>query len=287
MLNSTDDVLRSLDAADPELSDRQRHRADELLERIATTPAGPHATVGRIRKPRPQWIRNAAWVAAVAVAIGVASLAIPGVGGSGVSYATWTATPAPVSDSDLQTAARACRAAVSDAHGPTGNGIADLSTIPVVLAERRGDFVAMLLHRDAPQTSVACVAINPRGSADVDNVQASIGGSDGPAPSPPPFQIMPGGIAQFGGRFPAAFTDGSVGANVAGVTIHAGDQTVQATVRGGRYVAWWPGKAFTDPAQSGSGGPREILSYDVTLNDGTIRTDVIPYVPPPIRGSTP
>jgi len=285
MLNTTDDLLlRSLDPADAVLSAQQRQRAEHMLQRIISTPSRSDDSVRMNGAPRRRRAWKVAFVAAAAAGIGVMSLAFPGVGGSGISYASWTATPSPVTSDDLQTVARACRDKVSDARGPEGAGIANLATIPVLLAERRGDFVAMLLHQDNPQTSVSCVVLNTPGSKDVGDVQASVGGGDGPAMSPPLGQITQSDIAQFGGRSPASFTDGTVGAKVDNVTIHAGDQSVKATVQGGRYFAWWPGQAFAAeplPA-SGQGGPRVIITYDVTLTDGTTKTNVTPFVPPPI-----
>lgn len=57
-----------------------------------------------------------------------------------------------------------------------------------------------------------------------------------------------------------------------GVTIHAGDLNVQASVANGRFAAWWPGPAFASgPVEpSGRGGPRLNLTYDLTLADGTV-----------------
>ncbi|MBW6433589.1 hypothetical protein KZ829_07500 [Actinoplanes hulinensis] len=51
-----------------------------------------------------------------------------------------------------------------------------------------------------------------------------------------------GAIADLRG---ASITDGAVGPDVTGVTVHAEKLTAQATVRDGRDVVWWPGPAFT------------------------------------------
>ena len=125
---------------------------------------------------------------------------------------------------------------------------------------------------------MSCVATNRPGSSDVDDLHATAGGGDGPAPIPPAGRITQGGVSQMGDQPPASFTNGSAGAGVVGVTIHAGPQVITATVKNGRYVAWWPGKAFADgPRQpSGKGGPAVILTYDVTLTDGTTKTNVSP-----------
>ena len=65
------------------------------------------------------------------------------------------------------------------------------------------------------------------------------------------------------------------------MTIHAGRFAVQATVARGRYVAWWPGPSFEDrPAEAdGPGGPELIVTYDLTLTDGTVVRDAQPTRP--------
>lgn len=80
---------------------------------------------------------------------------------------------------------------------------------------------------------------------------------------------------------PASVTEGAVGPDVAGVTIHSAGQTVTATVNNGRYAAWWPGRAFTDapPQPSGQGGLQLNITYDVTLDDGTTLKNATPATP--------
>lgn len=279
MRMSTDFDLLSLDAADAALDPSQRVRADAMLERIIAAPVTPeYAPVGAQRQQR--FSRKLIWVPVVAVAVAVGSIVIPpGRGGSATAYASWTSTPSAVAARDLEAVTQACRDQIAEleAHGPR----IDAATIPVAIAERRGDFVAVLLQLDNPDYSVSCVATNRPGSSDVDDLHAAAGGSSGPAPIPPAGRITQGGVSQMGDQPPASFTNGSAGAGVVGVTIHAGPQVITATVKNGRYVAWWPGKAFADgPHQpSGQGGPAVILTYDVTLSDGTIKTNVSPALP--------
>ena len=279
MRMSTDFDLLSLDAADAALDPSQRVRADAMLERIIAAPVTPeYAPVGAQRQQR--FSRKLIWVPVVAVAVAVGSIVIPpGRGGSATAYASWTSTPSAVAARDLEAVTQACRDQIAEleAHGPR----IDAATIPVAIAERRGDFVAVLLQLDNPDYSVSCVATNRPGSSDVDDLHAAAGGSSGPAPIPPAGRITQGGVSQMGDQPPASFTNGSAGAGVVGVTIHAGPQVITATVKNGRYFAWWPGKAFADgPHQpSGQGGPAVILTYDVTLSDGTIKTNVSPALP--------
>ena len=101
----------------------------------------------------------------------------------------------------------------------------------------------------------------------------------GPALTAPPRGFTQGAI---GSSQTSSITDGAVGEEVAAVTIHAGALTVDASVQNGRYAAWWPGPAFgTGPRKpDGEEGPRQlILSYDLTLTDGTVIHDAQPTLP--------
>jgi len=272
--------LRSYDVADTALTPDQQQRADAMLERIVTTPTVAPGDLERRAKPRIRPMKLVGiLVAAALLAIGM--IAFPGSGRSSNAHASWTPTPSPVAAGDLDVVAHACRDKVGDHSGPNGGVSFDSATIPVALAERRGDLVAVLFHQNNPDMAVACVATNRPGSADVDDVNVGAGGSSGPAWTPAPDRITQGTIAQFRNQPAASVTQGAVGTNVATVTIHSAGQTFTATVRDGRYAAWWPGKAFTDaPRQpSGQGGPQVNLTYDVTLTDGTTLTNVTPATP--------
>jgi hypothetical protein len=53
------------------------------------------------------------------------------------------------------------------------------------------------------------------------------------------------------------------------VTIHApGKLTAVATVKNGRYVVWWPGPDY-DVAKQGTADAQSIVTYDLTLADGS------------------
>ena len=271
MNTSYDTALRSLDAAVGIRDEGQRRRADALLERIVATPTA--AVRARIRRSRAP--RRLALVTAVAAAIAIGSFALRSTGDSGLAYASWTAVPSTVAAHDLDTVVRACRDQLDEGTIP-GNE----STIPVALAERRGNFVAVLFHKDNPDLSASCVAWNRPGSTQVDHVRTGIGGSSGPAWTPPAGRVTEGMISELGDP-PASFTDGAVGRGVVAVTIHAGAQTITATVRNGRYAAWWPGRAVSDgpTLPGGEGGPEPLLTYDVHLADGTVKNDVPPARP--------
>jgi hypothetical protein len=122
---------------------------------------------------------------------------------------------------------------------------------------------------------------NPKGSTDVRHVDDGVGGSTGPALQAPARGYTQGAVSQIGGTHGASLTDGAVGDAVTGVTIHAGTFTVHASVRNGRYAAWWPGPAFESGSgkPSGEQGPKLILTYDLTLADGTVIHNAQPTLP--------
>lgn len=72
---------------------------------------------------------------------------------------------------------------------------------------------------------------------------------------------------------------GSVGADVASVTVRGADVDGAATITDGKYAAWIPGPMFENGnAPSGEGGPEAIVSYTLTLNDGTVLRNAVPEV---------
>ncbi len=272
----TDPALRSLDGAVATLTAGERQRAGATLERIvasepssgAPQPAAPPAA----RRSR----RRLVLVSTAAFILVVGSVVIQGGNGNGVAYASWTATPSTVSKDDLDAAASACK---DQLRRWAGDPYAiDMERAKLVLAERRGDHVALLYRTDNPDNSTACLMRNPQGSTDVDNLEIGAGGSSGPALKAPATGFTQGAIGEFDG---ASITDGAVGEQVTGVTIHAGTLTVKASVQNGRYAAWWPGPAFpSGPVESsGQGGPEPILTYDLTLTDGTVIRNAQPTLP--------
>jgi hypothetical protein len=269
-----DSVLRSLDAAVAGLTAGEQERAAETLERIVATAPSLGAPQQAARTPARRSRRRLVLVPAAAIMLIVGWAVAQGSRGGGAAYASWSATPASVASDELAAAASACRHRL---HGSSIN--ADKAKL--VLAERRGDHVALLYRTDDPDMSGACLVHNPKGSTDVDNVEMGVGGSTGPAQKAPARGYTQGTIAQFGETQVASITDGAVGDAVKGVTIHAGTLTVNASVQNGRYTAWWPGSAFESgpPKPSGEGGPRVMLTYDLSLTDGTVIHNAQPSRP--------
>jgi hypothetical protein len=264
-------VLRSLDASVASLSAGEQERAGETLERIVATAPSFGAPLPAAPTPARRSRRRLVLVPAVAIMLIVGSAVVQGGRGGDAAYASWSATPASVASDELDAAASACR---DKLHGSSINP----DRAKLVLAERRGDYVALLYRTEDPDMSGACLVHNPKGSTDVDDVQDGIGGGSGPALKAPARGYTQGAIF---GAHGASITDGAVGDAVTGVTIHAGAFTVKASVRNGRYVAWWPGPAFESGARKPSGeeGPKLILTYELTLADGTVIHNAQPTRP--------
>ncbi|NIZ90319.1 hypothetical protein [Kineococcus rubinsiae] len=271
-------ALRSLDPAAAALTAQEQQRAGATLERIlatdpstepATGAGHPHAPARQPARRHPG--RRVLLSGAAAATLTFTCLTFLNPGDDDMAYASWTPQPAPLSEHEIDVVAPACRAQLR-------GGSLDLQQARLVLAERRGDHVVLLYRTEDPDMSGACLARNPRGSADVDDVSAGAAGSDGPAQVASARAFTQGAIFEY---HEASVTDGAVGTEVLGVTIHAGAILVRASVAGGRYVAWWPGTALEhEPAQpSGRRGPEPVLTYDLTLVDGTVLHDVQPTLP--------
>jgi len=263
----TDSAIRALDPADAGLSEAQRARADALLERIvageAAAPARRRAAIG--------WRIAGALVATAAVTAAI--IVVPGLGRGSAAVASWTAEPSVATAADLRVAEAACRS--------TLRFVDDIDQVPLALAERRGDVLGLLFWRENPELAVSCLVVLPLGAEAVSEVHGGSGGSSGPAVVPPAGTVIEGAVSQdtIGGS-PLSMVNGGVGENVVGVTIHSGELTAEATVADGRYTAWLPGAVFSGIGQpSGRGGPEVTLSYDLELSDGTVLTNVEPYIP--------
>ncbi len=266
-----DAVLRSLDAASAPLTEGEMLRAQATLEAVVATPST--ADVKPERAPAvPRRRRRLALVAAAAALVVVSALLQSD--GSGMAYASWTPTPSEATAADIAAAEAVCRNKMRD------DDTIDGDQAERALAERRGDLVAIVYRTEDPDLTAVCLVHNASGTTEVDGVRFGIGGSEGPALQAPRHGFTQGAVFQYDGGA-ASITDGAVGPGVTAVTIHAGGISVRATVEGGRYVAWWPGAAFKDgpKARSGPGGTHLDLSYDLTLADGTVLSDVAPTRP--------
>lgn len=272
--------LRILDPSVGVADEAAAVRRDALLARIVATDPGPGNTARKPRRTSGPILRPgrlALGLAAAAVAATATITLWPdGPGGGGAAFASWTAAPTAVAGAELDEIAAACEKAFADfdhlATGEIGHPF---------LAERRGDYVAVLFRQANPDMSSSCVAEAPIGGA-IDAVAIGMTGGSGPMPVPPAGRISDAAISQFqmSGDI-ASFAGGAVGEGVVGVTIHSDGHTVEATIKDGQYAAWWPGRAVAD-FEAPSGEEPDIvvlLRFDVTMADGTVLTDVDPALP--------
>jgi len=274
-----DAALRTLDAAPPApLDDLARARADAALERALVEGRTSGARAGRDSLPsraRPRRLRLAAvGLAAGVVAIGIA--ASQTLSGAGTAYAaSWTPVPTAAGGADVAASEQAC----ADWAAPVAaEGAGSLQTR---LAERRGDLVLLAMDdgSSAPAVLTCVVGFPPGGDAEV---VASSGGGGTVRPAADVIsdasvyeRSVPGDEL--------SIIDGLAGERVRAITVHADGHVVQATVEGGHYAAWWPGRAMsssTEPSAAGGqegcrgecDGARLVPDYtlDITLDDGSV-----------------
>ncbi|MBL7257680.1 hypothetical protein [Paractinoplanes lichenicola] len=246
--------LRALDVATPPTFEQYERAAATLDRIVATRPDPPR------RRPFKTWILVPALAATVAVLL----LVVPW-GQSGRAYATWTPIPAALSPAETGLVGPACQ----DEMRPYSQ--LDLDRAQLVLAERRGEYVAMLYRHDNPESSGFCLAHNRPGSDDVDDVKTGLAGGSGPAATASGREFTEGALASFP---QASITEGAAGPDIAELTIHTGGLSVRATVHNGRWVAWWPGQAVKE---DGNGQWRDVpRTYDLLLTDGRVVKDAQP-----------
>lgn len=211
---------------------------------------------------------------ALAAAATVAAVFVTGLGpATAPAYASWTPTPAAANPATLATLTAACQQRLAR-QTPTGAVTPDR----VVLAERRGDFTAIILDNPQHQNSHGTCLQTP---GDL------IAGTGGPPRRWPSSQItlifgptvlrQQEGMTSMLGRVPPAVAD---------VTITTfGGQRITATVTNNWFFAWWP---ITSDNHETS-GPRILTT---TAADGTeletINAQGPPFepTPPPLQPST-
>lgn len=278
-----DDLLRSLDAADPELDELARRRGDAALNRILTTDSAPmeSAPIESARtelapagaaptSPARRW----RWLTLVAAAAIVAVVATvwSGLGQRGPAYASWTPKPTPVTGELRQQTTEACikQLADSERRHPVGvphAPIAKAETARVLIAEQRGDYVFIALTTDSG-ADWTCLfeAARPE-----QPVTAGGGMPTDSTPAEPPLAPdelrLRGSGSSSGPEGGFASAQGKVGSEVSQVTIHNGGQQIEASVNDGFFAAWWP-ITSADPTAI------DDLSFDVTLADGRVLTGV-------------
>ena len=267
--SSLDSTLRSLDAAAETLTAAEHQQAATTLERILETPPTADTSASGRSAPSRRSRRRPVLIAGAAAAVGLlaATLDMPG---GGRAYASWTPAPVALTSAELDLVAPVCRDELRKGE------YLDMDRAKLVLSERRGEVVALLYRTDDPDMAGSCLLHNPPGTDEVEDLNWGVAGGTGPASTAPPRSFTQGAMAT---SREVTVTDGAVGAEVVGVTIHApGGLTAQASVRNGRYVVWWPGPAY-DVAKEGTAEAQPIITYDLTLTDGTTIHDDPPARP--------
>lgn len=259
-------ALRELDPGRATtLTEDERHRAGEMLERIVATDPDQHHHPSGVEPAR----RRGRLLVPAAL-LTVAAIVVPTFLSGGSAFASWTATPTPLSPATAAAAASTCL---------TGLGIDDPDA-DIVIAEQRGGWTYLVLQ--SPAGEGACLMPSDlMGSGDVENRNSGFFGSYDPDPAGAP-TLAPGdimetesaaGMVTLPGALPVGategwftWTSGYAGNDVALVTVHpAVGPDVQATLDSGRFSAWWP----VDKARGGNPGAGGAWTYTVTLTDGT------------------
>ncbi|RHW24126.1 hypothetical protein D0Z08_25725 [Nocardioides immobilis] len=250
-------ALRHLDGAPrTDLTEAERERADATLARIVATPTDEPIPV---EPNRPHRRRGRLLVTVgLAGAAAVAGVAIPGLLlDGGEAYGSWTPTPEPLSDPAAAEAATTCRSTLG---APDGGRVA--------IAERRGEWTYVLLA--GPGIEAVCLMPD-------DSVGHTIAdgedffGSYTPDPAAPPTLVsdrIDETTSQDGSTDEGWFTrtEGYVGSDVTGVTVHTSSGLdIEASVVGNRFAAWWPS------TEQNSDHPAETWSYTVHIADGSTR----------------
>jgi hypothetical protein len=155
--------------------------------------------------------------AAVLAAITLGSSAAP-------AFAGWSRTPTPPAAGQLAAAEQACS-------GNLGSP---------VLTDTRGPYTASIYA--GPTSSHTCLQ---GGSL---SIASSTSGPSEATVAAGHVQLFGNGMENSSGQA-LTLVDGRIGAGVSSVTIERGDgSSVQATVSGGWYLAWWPGTARASAA---------------------------------------
>ncbi|MEU7906203.1 hypothetical protein [Actinoplanes sp. NPDC049118] len=239
--------------------------AQDLLERIVNTPrAAMGATPIGVGNGRRGIVRHPArWVTvgAAAIAVTIAALVVPGLGGDREAYASWSATPAQLSADDAQTIGRECVRKLEPDFGYTQ---ADLSNARKVIAERRGEYGYLSIV--TKRWSAACFR-DKTGDVQYSSV------FEGQVTDA---QLGRAGIELQGwGQLRTSeghvrIMSGHVGSDIAAVDVSlTNGTTVHATVDGGYFLAWYP-----EEAGAGAGTTVTLHKKDGSASTGLSATEL-------------
>ncbi|MHA7284431.1 hypothetical protein [Arthrobacter sp. TMS2-4] len=254
-------LLKSMDAAH-DAPPANAHRAQMDLERIiAQSPTGsrhnvPSAAPKVTRQPaaRASRAHRGLVIGGLVAAATTALLVVPALTAGDPAFATWTASPTPLTGSDLEEADAECRSART-----VGDDVVD--TVEVAIAERRGAWVTVILT-GADGYEATCITDASaliRGG----NMVGSSGRPTAADPAPRALKATQLGVGQVSDDGPLSMASGRAGSDVTGITYTSieGDEVI-ATVSKGHFAFWLPGDEFDTTADAG-------LPVIVTYTDGT------------------
>ena len=266
-----DTLLRTMDAADHRGSaDSQRARAD--FQRIISTDpapassgqAGASTVVGASRQPgntKPT-ARRVAWVGGMVAVATAGLLILPSMSGGDPAFATWTAAPAGMTETDRAHAADQCRAHQKDVGG--GMYADDAEKAALAVAERRGVWTTVVLTGE-DGFSALCItddAVHLFSKGMIGSVGKPAGYT-----TPGPRELLATDLGT--GSMDAgeiSLAAGAAGADVVGVVYKSQTrEDVTATVSQGRFALWLPGNELQDASRTG-------VEVEVTYRDGTTGT---------------
>jgi len=220
-------ALAVLDPArDSEPTAQQWARSRAFVER---TMAG-EATRSSSRVTTRRWLTaGAAAVAVGAVAVVAVPVLFPSAGEQAV--ASWTAMPSARTGEQVLPQARKCAA------NRTGGRSTTVHPADVLLAEQRGDATLLILRKETGIT-VECLLLGDDGL----NAMPVAGPEENPAPPVGSVSIEAMSSAGSGDKAMSEII-GLADPKVTGVQVRLDSGRIfQASVRGGWWGAWWPGK---------------------------------------------
>jgi hypothetical protein len=219
-----------------------------LRDRAAKVPAASSARLTHLDyRPRTRALRPPVAIGALAGAAGtagaIAAVITLGAGATN-AFAGWSRVPTAPAPMQIATAGVSCKAQ------PQTGGL------PLKLADTRGPFTFMV-YADS-NASAVCIS-GP--------TFTSVSGTRSSLPITVPDGKVQLSAAHMTNRDGQAysFADGHTGADVTGVTLILDDGTsVQATVGGGWFVAWWPSPHSVKSAELATPSGVKTQTFDLS-----------------------
>lgn len=247
-----DELVKTLDPAaggiDPH---NPRARAD--LERILMTD--PTLPASHPRPLRSKRTRRIALTAGLVAAATAAAIVVPTVVGKDQAFATWTSDPSAMSATDSANASASCRDKTT-AQFPDLRK--DLSAATTSISERRGSWTLVVL---AGRGGFSALCIDNPTQAD------SFYSSSGSTPARPTRRelgVLNLGAGDLDGK-KISLATGLAGADVTAISYASAKHgKIKATVRGGQFALWFPGKDLENAITTG-------IRLTVTYRDGTTK----------------